>query len=483
MTDISAQKWAERTEARKALDAREAKKQQEEFIDIVSHEMRNPLSAITMSADSISKSFAEVKALGITEDRLLSTLQANVDSANIIITCANHQKRIVDDVLTLSKLEYMMLSITTEPVKLQELVGSSLKMFELDFLENRIQAIPYGDLSIATNGADWVSCDPSRVTQIIVNFLTNAIKFTKTEKKREINVRYGAVTSDPRRAFHEDIIWAPVEPAPTTPELMIRDPNIGPVLYLTFAVQDSGVGMSLEEMQRLFGRFAQANVKTSIKYGGSGLGLFICKKFAEKMGGEIGVMSEAGKGSTFVFYIEAHKVTAQAVETHIAEPAEFPFPPLRSISNPVVLEPSVVLDLKQIHVLLVEDNEINQRVLAGQLKKAGCTVTIANHGGEALERLKETRLWRGNVEGKKLDIILMDWEMPVMDGLTCAKEIRKWEADGLLIGPHIEIIGTTANAREEQLNIALKNGIVSQLLFLLLLQMLIRQRIPSWLNL
>jgi signal transduction histidine kinase len=103
MTDISAQKWAERTEARKALDARKAKKQQEEFIDIISHEMRNPLSAMTMSADSISKSLAEVKALGITEDRLLSALQANVDSANIIMTCANHQKRIVDDVLQLSK--------------------------------------------------------------------------------------------------------------------------------------------------------------------------------------------------------------------------------------------------------------------------------------------------------------------------------------------------------------------------------------------
>jgi CheY-like chemotaxis protein len=181
------------------------------------------------------------------------------------------------------------------------------------------------------------------------------------------------------------------------------------------------------------------------------------------MGGAIGVMSQAGKGSTFAFYIEARKVTAQAAETPITEPAEFPFPPLRSISDPVVIEPSMVLNLKQIHVLLVEDNILNQRVTAEQLRTAGCTVTIANHGGEALERLKESRLWRGNVEGQKLDIILMDWEMPVMDGLTCVKEIRRWEADGRLIGPHVEIIATTANVRQEQQNKALESGMVSRL--------------------
>jgi len=461
MNDISAQKWAEQTEARKAHDAREAKKQQEEFIDIVSHEMRNPLSAILMSADSITNSLAEVKTLGISEDRLLSALQTNIDSATTIMTCAKHQRRIVDDVLQLSRLEYMMLSITPQPVKIQSLVTSTLNMFELDLRTDNIEITTYGDSSIQLNDADLVSCDSSRVTQILVNFFTNAMKFTKNEKERKITISYGAVPSNPQMAFPEDIVWAPIDSAPTTPELMIRDPNPGPILYLTFAVEDSGVGMTSEEMQKLFGRFAQANVKTSIKYGGSGLGLFICKKLAEKMGGEIGVRSQAGKGSTFVFYIEAHKVTPRAMETHTAEPDEFPFPTLRSISNPAVAEPSASIDLNHMHVLLVEDNEVNQKVLARQLEKAGCTVTIANHGVEALERLKETRLWRGNVEGKKLDIVLMDWEMPVMDGLTCAKEIRKWETDGQLIGPHIEMIATTANARDEQLNKALASGIVS----------------------
>ena len=118
--------------------------------------------------------------------------------------------------------------------------------------------------------------------------------------------------------------------------------------------------------------------------------------------------------------------------------------------------------LSHMHVLLVEDNVVNQTILAKQLTKAGCIVTIANHGLEALEKLKETCLWRENVEGKKMDIILMDWEMPVMDGLACAREIRILESTGHLVG-HVEIIATTANARDEQLERVLESGIVSQI--------------------
>jgi CheY-like chemotaxis protein len=371
-----------------------------------------------------------------------------------------------------------MLSINPQPVKFQTIVTSTLNIFESSLRENHIEATAYGDQSITLYDADMVSCDSDRVIQILVNFFTNAIKFMKTQETRKITLKYGVATSDPQNAFPEAIRWAPIDSAPTSPELMIRDRAPGPILYLTFAVEDSGVGMNSEEIQRLFGRFAQANIKTSIEYGGSGLGLFICKKFTEKMGGAIGVMSQAGKGSTFAFYIEAHQVTEQAVEASNAEPAEFPFPPLRSISDSMVIETSKVLDLKNMHVLVVEDNLLNQRVTAAQLKKAGCTVTIANHGEEALERLKETRLWRGNVEGQKLDIILMDWEMPVMDGLTCAEEIRKLEANGHLIGPHIEIIATTANAREEQRTKALESGIVSRVLITSLWRILTFCRTP-----
>ncbi|TVY93506.1 Two-component system protein A [Lachnellula willkommii] len=344
MSEISALKWAEQAEARKAEDAFEAKRQQEEFIDIVSHEMRNPLAAILMSADSITKSIAEVKEREITEARLLSALHSNVDSANTIVKCANHQKRIVDDVLTLSKLQYMMLAITPEPTHVQELIDSTLKMFESELQEKKITATASAEME--RNNTDWVSCDPSRLTQIIVNFLTNAIKFTKDEGRREIKIKYGIVTSEPRAAFRNGITWAP-----------------------------------------------------------------------------------------------------------------FPFPP-RPKASTVGAKVPMELDLSNIHVLLVEDNVVNQTILAKQLERAGCTVTIANHGLEALERLRETRLWHGNLDGKKMDIILMDWEMPVMDGLTCAKEIRILETTGQLVR-HVEIIATTANARDEQLQKVLESGIDS----------------------
>jgi CheY-like chemotaxis protein len=122
------------------------------------------------------------------------------------------------------------------------------------------------------------------------------------------------------------------------------------------------------------------------------------------------------------------------------------------------------------HVLLVEDNTVNQRVVQAQLKKAGCVVYIANHGVEALEIIRESDLWHENVgtassgggsdDIKHLDIILMDWEMPIMDGLACSREIRSLQKAGKIVR-HVEIIGTTANAREEQVRIAVESGIDS----------------------
>jgi CheY-like chemotaxis protein len=134
------------------------------------------------------------------------------------------------------------------------------------------------------------------------------------------------------------------------------------------------------------------------------------------------------------------------------------------------------------HVLLVEDNTVNQRVVQAQLKKAGCTVYVANHGVEALDMIRESDLWHENVpsppnpnpnptpnsplkskpkdeiEIKHLDIILMDWEMPIMDGLACSREIRKLQEEGKILR-HVEILATTANARDEQVQIALESGV------------------------
>ena len=121
------------------------------------------------------------------------------------------------------------------------------------------------------------------------------------------------------------------------------------------------------------------------------------------------------------------------------------------------------MDPADLHILLVEDNVLNQKVLSKQLRKAGCTVHVANHGGEAIEFLPRTQLWnagtRHGASDVKLNMILMDWEMPVMDGIACSKHIRDLESQGLIDG-RVRIVGVTANAREAQIQTAIDAGMV-----------------------
>lgn len=267
-TDISAFKWAQASEARKAAQAEEAKRQQEEFIDFVSHELRNPLSAIFQLAETIITSYPTAGEAPISKEDLAATLKNNVDNANTILMCAKHQKRIVDDVLTLSKLEYTMLSVSPRPVQLPNLVGKWMKMFEAQLLSHDIKAHVTPQSSLLEHKVDWVLCDESRVQQIFINLMTNAIKFTKSESRREISIEFGAVPSRPRDAFSKSICWAPTH---REMEDLTRSVEwgLGQPLYFTLSVKDTGIGMSHEEIERLFGRFEQANARTTIKYGGS----------------------------------------------------------------------------------------------------------------------------------------------------------------------------------------------------------------------
>ncbi|KAK5553493.1 hypothetical protein LTR46_008468 [Exophiala xenobiotica] len=473
ITDISRIKWTEEIQSRLAIEATEARKLQEAFIDVVSHEMRNPLSAITQLADGIAACVDDWNSMDDhSMESAIQLLKENVENGKTILLCASHQKRVIDDVLTLSKLDSQLLSISPDVVQPHTVVDSALNMFKAEFDTNSITVENGADDSYARLNLDWVCLDPARLTQIFINLLTNAIKFTKLEPERKIKVQRRAFISLPPPL--EDIIWFPTNKdrrdATTGSEWGTGDP-----IYLLFTITDTGKGLGLEEMTRLFNRFQQATKKTHIKYGGSGLGLFISRELTENMGGQIGVTSAPGKGSTFAFYIQARKADPPRDQTQTLQPSE---PPIRVPSPFASHEMSQITRLPSkehainttpARVLLVEDNIINAQVLMKQLKRAGCTVYIANHGQEALDFLPRTRAWH-NYEPLQvvdspsasldvdIDCILMDVEMPVLDGLSCTRQIRVLQKDGLLT-KHIHIIAITANARSEQIDSALEAGV------------------------
>ena len=444
-TDISRLKWAQSFQARLAAEAREAKRQQEAFIDVVSHEMRNPLGAMVHCADAITSAAEECQTqLSKIPEPCLDALNDNIASAKIILQCAHHQKRIIDDVLTLSKLDSMLLSITPTPVKPANLASSIVSMFEAELSNNNIEHTILDDQSLASLNVNYLLFDPSRVTQVFINLLTNAIKFVKPSSAPRIEIHFGACLHSPRALFPADMFWATASRLDSN---VTNSPEwgTGEEIYLAFSVKDSGIGLKDEEIQNIFERFKQANVKTHVKYGGSGLGLFISKELTEKQGGEIGVSSVSGQGSTFGFYVKTRRAEQKPRS-------------IDAVLNGAVERKDNTAQ-QPLQVLLVEDNIINQKVLEKQLKKAGCVVSVANHGLEALETL----------EKQIFDVVLMDMEMPVLDGLAAMRRIREKEvsAEGLLGeamqigvrgGDRLPIIAVTANVRKEQIDAAMDAG-------------------------
>ncbi|KAI4708777.1 hypothetical protein J4E89_006178 [Alternaria sp. Ai002NY15] len=480
ITNISPQKWAEGFQKRKMEEAVELKRQQENFIDITSHEMRNPLSAILQCADEISTILGDFRASGsnVIDETVLAD---SIDAAQTIALCAQHQKRIVDDVLTLSKLDSAMLMVTPVDAQPLQVVQRALKMFEGEVQTAGIQMEFVLTDSFTKLGVDWVKIDPSRVLQVLINLTTNAIKFTTTEETRTIKVVLSASRERPSASDHPTVSYFPMR-AKRTDQTCGSDWGDGEEIYLEFAVRDTGRGLTPEEKKLLFQRFSQASPRTHVQYGGSGLGLFISRELTELQGGEIGVSSEAGKGSTFAFYVKCRRSSEPQEALEV-----LPTPSMsRKVSNAKdkgkreLPAPSKIATKikdfatipakdgdaskpkpkkRELKVLIVEDNLVNQKVLQRQLHNHGIQTTVANHGGEALEALKASTFWASPQQSplEDISVVLMDKEMPVMDGLQCTSQIRSLEQQGKL-KRHVPIIAVTANARSEQIATLLAAG-------------------------
>ncbi|CAG9995643.1 unnamed protein product [Clonostachys byssicola] len=530
ISDVSLQKWQLDQERKRKDEAIESKRQQENFIDMTSHEMRNPLSAIVHCADAIVASLARVEELdevaepmtpsrattGLSQSQseeqervsqMKRLIKDSIENAETIETCAQHQKRIVDDILTMSKLDSKLLAVTPCTVDPIHIVADALKMFDVEARRVDIALTSVVDPSYTDLDHKYLDLDPSRLKQILINLLTNALKFTKSGKVRNVTISVKGSLFQPGR----DMTIADFIPRFQNEVDDYEQPALkgrGNPVYLLFEVKDTGQGLTEAEMGTLFNKFVQASAKTHVKYGGSGLGLFISRRLTELQNGAIGVSSEVGVGSTFAFYIEAYVPTPEAlVEAEATAAAAKVVNRLEAERSGVTLESGgkqgATLKENRLHkkvqlgiavrldgILVVEDNLINQQITRRGLQDRGYLVDVANHGVEALEKLRksvgakakapgqgETTVKalsggsrsnnRGSFSGSNnaqpipINLVLMDIEMPILDGLSCTRQIRELEQDGSVFcasGGRIPIIAVTANARPEQIMEAKQAG-------------------------
>lgn len=411
----------------------------------------------------------KLKNKGLSNEQA-ATLHESLDLATTITYCANHQKRIVDDVLTLSKLDARLLQIypeSTNPIKLYReilgLFGPEIRASGMN--TNYTIGEGYNRLELKR-----VMMDPNRVTQIVINLLSNAIKFTKKGKNRGLEMTLNAHTEEPANK--------PMGTRYVPSGVQHHDPTdqpwwgSGETIYISFSVKDSGLGMTPQEASNLFQKFAQASPRTHTQFGGSGLGLYISRNLAELHGGRIGLSSHAGFGSTFEFYVKVRR--CEALEA-LADPVDKSLATVdlehKIITSPIMQQAQPVQLASQIltqaqaqstsvplpsrtAVLIVEDNLINQRLLRKLLTKHGYDTMVANNGEEALAFLASST-WNPIHTRKisdsiwKIDIVLCDIEMPIMDGKKCVRRVRQLQQESSL-SDNIPMIAITGNARHEQ---------------------------------
>ena len=334
-------------------NAERASRAKSDFLSNMSHEMRTPMNAI-IGMTTIAKK-AE------SEERKSYALDRVEDSAK-------HLLGIINDILDMSKIEANKLELTNVEFDIKRLLQKTISFLHFDAKNQKLH------LNINDNVPSYFIGDDQRLTQVLANLLSNASKFTPEEGDVGIDI-----------------------------SLVSEENNM---CKLRFEVTDSGIGISPENLEKIFNVFEQAESGTTRKYGGTGLGLPISKRIVELMGGQMNVYSELGKGSRFVFTVKL-----QRIEKDLSSSAD-------SINN---ISKITEYEFTGKKLLLAEDIEINREIFISLLENSGLNIEVAENGREAMRKIL--------TDYDKFDLVFMDVQMPEMDGLETTRRIRKFEEE------------------------------------------------------